>query len=190
LPPHRHRAGTWRKMPNPLFKVHSSYLLSLSSPQVPPEHCSSAPFVYIIAPWGGVSDNGSLWMDRSSRIHTWDSSPRYRPISCLRITFWLVFFLDFSSDLTTALASLSQSDRGDESIKHALELRAAWGQNNYNKFFKLYRVAPKMSGYLIDWFILRERKCALKTIIKSYVYLFFLCYSLQHIFIAPSHTDV
>ncbi|GFO23676.1 leukocyte receptor cluster member 8 homolog [Plakobranchus ocellatus] len=71
-------------------------------------------------------------------------------------------------DLTTALASLTTDCRKDECIKHALDVRIAWSLNNYHKFFKLYENAPKMSGYLMDWFIDRVRKSALKLIIKAY----------------------
>ncbi|CAL1526348.1 unnamed protein product [Lymnaea stagnalis] len=71
-------------------------------------------------------------------------------------------------DLTTALASLSQECRKDVCIKHALDVRIAWSLNNYHRFFKLYENAPKMSGYLMDWFIDRVRKSALKLLLKSY----------------------
>jgi len=39
---------------------------------------------------------------------------------------------------------------------------------DYSKFHKLQRTAPKMSCYLIEWFANREKKFALKVIMKSY----------------------
>lgn len=71
-------------------------------------------------------------------------------------------------DLTHALAVLSKEDKEDECIAHAIQLRRAWSEGNYIRFFKLYNTSPKMSGFLIDWFLERERKRALTTIIKSY----------------------
>lgn len=76
--------------------------------------------------------------------------------------------------MTTVLASLTADSRKDECIKHALAVRAAWALNNYHSLFRLYKSAPKMSGYLMDWFAERARKIALKAIVKSYVLLVFL----------------
>jgi len=71
-------------------------------------------------------------------------------------------------DLTSALAALTAKEKEDECISHSIKLRSAWSQGNYQRFFTLYQDAPKMSGYLIDWFIDRERRNALTTIIKAY----------------------
>ena len=72
-------------------------------------------------------------------------------------------------DLTEALAALTREEKEDECIAHAIKLRSAWAQGNFKRFFQLYTTAPKMSGYLMDWFIDRERRRALGVIIKAYV---------------------
>lgn len=72
-------------------------------------------------------------------------------------------------DLTSALAELSGDEKSDDCMTFVLKLRTAWSLQNYHRFFQLYLKAPKMSGYLIDWFVGRVRKAALRIIIKSYV---------------------
>nr|XP_027204155.1 leukocyte receptor cluster member 8 homolog [Dermatophagoides pteronyssinus] len=84
---------------------------------------------------------------------------------------YLILYYIYSkneSDLQNILHELDRHDKQDEVISHALRVRNAWSLKFYHQLFRLYDRAPKMSGYLMDWFIERERKLALMTIIKSY----------------------
>ncbi|KAJ1679565.1 hypothetical protein EV182_001790 [Spiromyces aspiralis] len=73
-----------------------------------------------------------------------------------------------SSDVNEVLSSMSENVKHDPAIRHALEVRTSVATKNYHKFFKLYLVAPNMSGYLMDQFLERERCSALRTIFLVY----------------------
>lgn len=68
------------------------------------------------------------------------------------------------------LKELSSDLRHAPCVEHALRVHYAWFLNNYHQFFKLYRSAPNLSGALIDMFVERERKAALKSMTKAYVH--------------------
>lgn len=86
--------------------------------------------------------------------------------------FYFHFINDFPYiylfiDITTVLRSITTDQRENPVIAHALQFRSAWSLGNYCKLFELYKTAPLMSGHMIEWFLERERKAALRVIIKS-----------------------
>ncbi|XP_064478918.1 leukocyte receptor cluster member 8 homolog isoform X2 [Ornithodoros turicata] len=71
-------------------------------------------------------------------------------------------------DMKNILASLVPEEKADQVVSHALAICFAWSLGNYARFFKLYNTAPSMSGYILDWCVSRERKAALKAMLKAY----------------------
>ncbi|RWS16205.1 leukocyte receptor cluster member 8-like isoform X2 [Dinothrombium tinctorium] len=85
-------------------------------------------------------------------------------------TGYLILYTIFSdnhSSLQVLLRSLKSKKLKDDVVHHALAVRRCWSLKDYCNFFKLYLKAPKMSGFVMDWFVNRERKYALKAILKA-----------------------
>lgn len=66
------------------------------------------------------------------------------------------------------ISELTEEQRANDFVSHALQVRSAEALCNYSKLFQLYNAAPNMGAYLMDLFVARERSAALNTIIKAY----------------------
>jgi len=76
--------------------------------------------------------------------------------------------------MSTVLVDLTPNLKDSPCVQHALRVCSAWLSGNYAQFFRLYRTAPFMCGALINIFVERERKTALRTLAKAYVLLYVL----------------
>lgn len=71
-------------------------------------------------------------------------------------------------DLQALLGSLSKTNvESCKELSHAISVRRAVSLRMYARLFNLYKSAPIHSGRLMNWFIERERKLALKSIVKA-----------------------
>lgn len=73
-----------------------------------------------------------------------------------------------SRDLLSTMARLTQDERRDEVMEHALAVRNAVAVGNYTTFFRLYRTAPVLSPCLMDVHIEKMRFEATKCMTRSY----------------------
>ncbi|CAK9300090.1 unnamed protein product [Gordionus sp. m RMFG-2023] len=78
-------------------------------------------------------------------------------------------FTNSAIDLNITLGTISPDILQNPMIQFVIHLHSAWSIGNYHRFFRLYsKKALRMSAYLIDWFIIRERKLALEKMIRAY----------------------
>lgn len=84
---------------------------------------------------------------------------------------YLILYLIFTENTTElqfTLSRLSPDSLKNPVIDHALKVRRAWSLGNYHRLFSLYKGSPAMSAKVMNWFIERERKHAIKIIMRSY----------------------
>jgi SAC3 family protein LENG8/THP3 len=70
-------------------------------------------------------------------------------------------------EMNELLATLTPGEKKNENVDHALQVRAALATRNYHRLFRLYNSAPNMGGYLMDFFVERERVAACCVICKA-----------------------
>eukprot|EP00956_Cyclotella_meneghiniana_P014225 scaffold21250_cov70-Cyclotella_meneghiniana.AAC.6 len=73
-----------------------------------------------------------------------------------------------SSDLLKIMLQLTQEERKDPCIHHALLVREAVASNDYHKFFYLQDTAPNMGDFLMDKIVPSIRQSALQRMCKAY----------------------
>ena len=73
-----------------------------------------------------------------------------------------------NNNVNDMLAALSEEDRQDVFVSHALSVRSAAALGNYVALFKLYMSAPGHSQYAMNTFIEQERFSALLSIRRAY----------------------
>nr|POE45791.1 sac3 family protein a [Quercus suber] len=71
-------------------------------------------------------------------------------------------------DLLSSMSRLSDEAKKDETVKHALAVRAAVTSENYVMFFRLYKTAPYLSTCLMDLYVEKMRYKAVSCMSRSY----------------------
>ncbi|KAK9369209.1 SAC3/GANP/Nin1/mts3/eIF-3 p25 family-domain-containing protein [Lipomyces kononenkoae] len=72
------------------------------------------------------------------------------------------------SDMNDLLIELTDEQKADFAVAHALQVRGAVTDQDYHALMRLYLSAPNMGGYIMDSFIDRERHGALEIICKAF----------------------
>nr|AAC28976.1 unknown protein [Arabidopsis thaliana] len=70
-------------------------------------------------------------------------------------------------ELLSSMSRLSEEDKKDEAVRHALSVRAAVTSGNYVMFFRLYKTAPNMNSCLMDLYVEKMRYKAVNFMSRS-----------------------
>ena len=71
------------------------------------------------------------------------------------------------TDLNLYVGQLTERQKTDPAVRHALGVQRAVAMGNYHALFDLYMNAPNMGAYIMDHFIDRERIRALMVMTKA-----------------------
>ena len=77
------------------------------------------------------------------------------------------FLVPVLSDLNLYVGQLTERQKSDPAVRHALSVQRAVAMGNYHALFDLYLNAPNMGAYIMDHFIDRERIRALMVMTKA-----------------------
>lgn len=119
-------------------------------------------------PWKGRGIHGISNTDAASRtesqwyvyVHTLSLWP-VTPLAADKI------LCSFCADLNLYVGQLTQRQKSDPAVRHALGVQRAVAMGNYHALFDLYMNAPNMGAYIMDHFIDRERIRALMVMTKA-----------------------
>lgn len=99
-----------------------------------------------------------------NRSGTFTSTPSLWPVTPLAADKILC---SFCADLNLYVGQLTQRQKSDPAVRHALGVQRAVAMGNYHALFDLYMNAPNMGAYIMDHFIDRERIRALMVMTKA-----------------------
>lgn len=115
-----------------------------------------------------ISDHEEFNQCQSQLKSLYEVVPSDNQFEFLGYLILYLIFTENTTELQLTLSKLPCDSLKHPVIDHALKVRRAWSLSNYHRLFSLYKQSPAMSAKVMDWFIERERKQAIKIIMRSY----------------------
>lgn len=88
-------------------------------------------------------------------------------VVCFELELAHDFLWRNSEELNALIGELTPEEKEAPEIRHALNVSTAISTYNYHSLFQLYVEAPKMSAYIMDFFVPRARALALIVMCKA-----------------------
>ncbi|KAI1729993.1 SAC3/GANP family domain-containing protein [Ditylenchus destructor] len=95
-----------------------------------------------------------------------NNCPNRWEFTSYRLLYYI--YMNNTLDVSTLLDELMPDALKDQCMNFALSVWDSWSMGNYVRLFRLYTTAPRMTGYVIDWFVDRERRKFCTSILKAY----------------------